>query len=353
MPLREPRVSVIVPCYNLGQFLGEALDSVFAQTWTDLEVVVVDDGSTDPATRSVLELLQRPNTRVVRSENRGLPAARNLGIRHSRGEYLCSLDADDLLAPTWIERAVGLLDADPGLAFVSHWLDTFGDEKWEWKPGRCDLGMLLDTNTINGGAIVRRSVVEEVGGFDESMRDGCEDWEFWIRVSERGHRGAIVPEVLYHYRRRPDSMSREMHRADRYLAIYEGIVRKHPDSYGRYLPDLVLRRERLIADLTASVQNIEAELDTWLEPALEERRREVARARARLAEVVAGEELQRKAHEASARVEELERRVRALHDSWSWRITAPLRRVYEWVGRPRRGATTRVAPTGGTRVARR
>jgi glycosyltransferase involved in cell wall biosynthesis len=325
-PARPPWVTVIVPCFNLGHYLVEALDSVLAQTWTDLEVVVVDDGSTEPATRRLLDSLQRPKTRVVRSDNRGLSAARNLGVRHSHGEYVCSVDADDRLEPTWIERGVAALDADPGLAFVSHWLDTFGDEQWEWKPTRCDLGMLLDTNTINGAAIVRRAVVEAVGGFDESMRGGCEDWEFWIRVTERGYRGAILPEILYHYRRRPGSMSREMHRAERYLEVYADIIRKHTDSYRRHLPDLVLRRERVIADLTSSIHAVEDELDTWLRPALAERQREVARCRARLEQALADEE----------RIQGLQDQVRALHDSWSWRITAPLRRLYEWAGLVRR-----------------
>jgi glycosyltransferase involved in cell wall biosynthesis len=333
--LRPPRVSVIVPCFNLGHFLGEALDSVFAQTWRDFEIVVVDDGSTDPATCRLLDSLQRPNTRVIRSENRGLPAARNLGVRNSRGQYLCSLDADDRMEPTWIERGVEVLDSDATIAFVSHWLDTFGDEQWQWQPSRCDLAMLLDTNTVNGAALVRRSVFDEVGGFDETMRDGCEDWEFWIRLVERGHRGAIVPEVLYRYRRRRDSMSREMHRDDRHLDLFAEIVRKHPDSYDRHLPDLVLRRERTIGDLFGSIQAVEWELDSWLRPAIEERRREVARAREKLAEVLGAEDLQRRAAEAS-RLPGLEAEVRALRASLSWRITAPLRRLYEWAGLARR-----------------
>ena len=76
------------------------------------------------------------------------------------------------------------LDARPDLSFVSHWLQTFGDEQWEWTPLRNDLGILLDYNVLNGAAMFRRTLVGDVGGFDESMREGCEDWEFWIR----GHR---------------------------------------------------------------------------------------------------------------------------------------------------------------------
>ena len=110
-----PRVTVIVPCHNLGAYLDEAVDSVFAQTFQDFDIIIVDDGSTDEATRRLLEGYDRPRTRVVRTENRGLPAARNVGLRLTSAPYLCALDADDRLAPTCLERSVATLDADPSL----------------------------------------------------------------------------------------------------------------------------------------------------------------------------------------------------------------------------------------------
>jgi glycosyltransferase involved in cell wall biosynthesis len=275
------RVSVVVPCFNLGELVGEAIDSVLAQTFDDVEIVIVDDGSTDDATRRALAGLDRPKTRVVRSPNRGLSAARNLGIRESVGAYVCSLDADDRLTPECLERGVELLDAEPDVAFVTHWLETFGDEHWTWRPTRCDLGALLDLNMVNGAALVRREVVDAVGGFDESMREGCEDWEFWIRVTERGYQGVILPEVLYLYRRRPDSMSRTMNESDVHLRLYAELVHKHPASYRRHLPDLLLRRERTIGDLHSRIDSLRQELDGYLEPALAQRRRELAVARER------------------------------------------------------------------------
>ena len=107
-------------------------------------------------------------------------------------------------------RRSRVLDARPEIAFVSHWLETFGDEHWTWKPERCDLPSLLARNAVNGAALVRRNAFEAVGGYDESMREGCEDWDFWLRLVEQGFDGTIIPEVLFHYRRRADSMSREM-----------------------------------------------------------------------------------------------------------------------------------------------
>src|SRR5918994_4394833 len=225
-----PLVSVVIPCFNLGRFLDEAVESALGQTFPDLEVVVVDDGSTDPDTRALLADYRRPRTRVVRSENRGLPAARNLGIRSSRGAYVCALDADDRLEPAWLEKAVGVLQADPSLAFVSHWFRAFGDERWGWTPQRCDLVSLLDSNTVNGAALVRREALEAAGLFDESMREGCEDWELWLRIVKGGGRGAILPEMLYAYRRRPDSMSRALMEGDAYGRQYRYLLEKHGDA---------------------------------------------------------------------------------------------------------------------------
>src|SRR5437763_11165815 len=99
---RPPKISVIVPCYNLGEFLAEAVDSVLAQTCQDFEIVVVDDGSTDGPTNEILATFARPKTRLLRAPHAGLGAARNLGIANSTGEYLCALDADDRLDPTFL-----------------------------------------------------------------------------------------------------------------------------------------------------------------------------------------------------------------------------------------------------------
>jgi len=359
----SPRVSVIIPCFNLGQYLPEALESVRRQTFSDVETIVVDDGSTDEETRAVLARVTGPRTSVVRSDNRGLSAARNLGISKSAGEYICSLDADDMLEPTWLEKGVAVLDQAPEVAFVSHWIQAFGDETWEWRPGRCDLDVLLDMNAVNGAALFRRSVVDTTGGFDESMRDGCEDWEFWIRVTEAGFRGAIIPEILYRYRRRPDSMSRIMNATDTRLRLLRELIEKHSASYQTRLLNQVLRREWTIAGLAQRIDGLQEELDVNLVPSLRERRAELASVRARLGEARRVEELasalRALEHEhavAAARADDLQhsfesltselravelehasalRRIDDLHRSWSWRVTAPLRRVYEWLNRVR------------------
>ena len=387
-----PRVSVVVPCYNQGRYLEEAVDSVLAQTFQDLEILVVDDGSTEPDTRLLLDHYRRPKTRVLRGENRGLSGARNAGIRAAAGEYVCCLDADDILEPTLLEKSVAVLDARPEVTFVSHWLRTFGDETWDWTPERCDFPALLDANTVNGAAPVRRQALLDAGLFDESMRDGCEDWDLWITLVERGAVGAILPEFLFRYRRRPESMSRVMARAGGNVDLYERLARKHEAAYRLHLEGLYARRAMVAGDLARHVLELRLEEQRWRGPELRKKRehagalrekaararhavhvdaraaaadesvasaeRHAANAERQAARAASAEDLaarrERETIRLGSRVAELiadktrladdlavmaagrRHEIEALRSSWSWRLAAPLRVVHGWLTRRRR-----------------
>ena len=338
-----PRVSVVIPCYNLGRFLPEALDSVFDQTLQDFEILIVDDGSTDAETRDVLAGLERPGTEVIHCEHRGLPGARNVGIRKARGEYICALDADDCLNSRWLELATELLDRDPDVTFVSHWFRTFGEEQWEWTPERCDLVALLDRNTVNGAALVRRQALLDAGLFDESMVDGCEDWDLWLTLVEQGHRGEIIPRFLFDYRRRRDSMSWAM--GERHLNLLRRLIEKHEGSFRTHLLELYQRRELAICDLRRQIQHQEQEVHGWFLPEVERRRNEVTQLRRKVESIRGLATLQDENRELQKSVEGLEQahenarnEIATLHRSWSWRVTAPLRLIYEQLSRLRGGA---------------
>ncbi len=342
-----PKVSVLIPCHDLGRFLDEAVDSVLRQTRQDFEILVVDDGSTDAATRELLASYERPRTRVLTTAHRGLAGARNLALEHAAGEYVCALDADDRLEPRFLERTVGELERDPSLTFVSCWLRTFGDEDWVWRQERCDLAAVLAEDTVLTAAPVRRQAVLAAGGWDPGMpAPGYEDWDLWITLLERGARGEIVPEVLFAYRRRPGSMSEQYQCAETHLGLWAYLVAKHRASYERHLFEVLERREADAAELLRGNYELERELETLLGPQVAGARAEVERLRAKLAAAPVGAGGERgeapagAGDAASLRAAELERELAAarheaaaLRTSLSWRVTAPLRAVYGWMRR--------------------
>jgi len=321
-------VSVIVPCYNLGQYLDDAVRSVLAQTYQDFEIIVVDDGSTDSVTQTILATYAAPKTRVIRTAHRGLAAARNAGIAEASGRYLCALDADDRLRPAFLERTVRVLDGDATLAFCSSWLRTFGDEQWDWTPRQCDLPTLLWENTVLTAALVRRAAVVDLGGYDAGMPEqGDEDWDLWLRLVAAGHRGTIVPEVLFDYRRRAGSMSTVCWYGDGHLPLLRYRVAKHRALYDAHLHDVLLRQDEETSALLRRNDELERHLGSNLEPALALRQAELQSLERKLARLdQSSRHLSNLETALAARVAEVD----AFKQSMSWRVTDPLRTVYGW-----------------------
>ena len=193
-----PRVSVILPCYNAHSYLGEALDSVREQTFRDFEIVIIDDGSTDPATIAFLDALPS-DIRVIRQENKGLPAARNAGFRAAAGDYVLPLDCDDWLAPTFLEKTLAALDAEPEAGFAFSHMTLEGELKGTLVKSYNFFEQLF-FNQLPYCLLIKRKVFEQTTGYDETMRRGYEDWELNIKLGEKGWFGACHPEPLFHYR---------------------------------------------------------------------------------------------------------------------------------------------------------
>jgi len=202
-----PTVSVVIPCYNRAHFLGGAIESVLRQSYSDFEIIVVDDGSTD-GTAEVAERYE--GVRFVRQKNCGVAAARNAGLRESAGEYLVFLDSDDLLLPEALKTGVELLEAHPEYAFVYGHCEYIGADGTLLRPPRRQkvvqdcYAQLLKQNHIQSVAAVmfRRRCVE---GFHTGM-DGCEDRDLYLRVAKE-HPVHCHGRTVFQYRRHDSNLS--------------------------------------------------------------------------------------------------------------------------------------------------
>jgi glycosyltransferase involved in cell wall biosynthesis len=229
IPSPPPLVSVILPCYNAHRFLGQALDSVRMQTFRDYETIVIDDGSTEPETLQFLEKLQG-EVRVVRQENRGLSGARNTGFREARGHYVLPLDCDDWIEPQFLERLLAALSTDDSENTFAFSHMTLEGDKTGILPKQFNLFEQLCANQLPYCLLLRRALWQRVGGYDESMRQGAEDWEFNIRLSLAGAHAVVVPEALFHYRVSASGMLLSISRQRHHL-LWGTIQRKHAEAY--------------------------------------------------------------------------------------------------------------------------
>ena len=208
-------VSVIIPAFNAEKHIKETIDSALNQTYGNIEVIVVDDGSTDN-TRSILNsYIDSGKIKYIFQENDGLAGARNVGMKNAIGKYISFLDSDDIFLPAKIEKQVSCLDAhkecDVSYCDIWHFFEKTPEEKlslnYVYYSGSEVFSRLLKKNFINPLTIVmRRSVYERFGGFNESFKRS-EDWEYWIRLSWQGASFCFLNERLANYRMRRLSLS--------------------------------------------------------------------------------------------------------------------------------------------------
>jgi glycosyltransferase involved in cell wall biosynthesis len=229
-PVAAPTLSVIVPNYNHGEFLPEAVASVTGMGRHDVELIVVDDGSTDSRTSEEVNKIETHGVKVIRQQNKGLAAARNAAIAASHGEYIFPLDADDRMRPGWIDRAIQILDSNPKVGVVYGDAQCFGTRGDLWRVGAFDRDRLLSDNFIHASALYRRSLWEQNAGYDGAMPvQGFEDWDFWIGALGHDWRFVYIPEVFFEYRQGPQSM---IVRASNFKhAVEEFLVKKHSRLY--------------------------------------------------------------------------------------------------------------------------
>jgi glycosyltransferase involved in cell wall biosynthesis len=238
--MNNPKVSVIIPCYNQGIYIDEAVDSLLAQTFQDFEIVIINDGSTDEETNRILASYNKPKTRVITTKNQGLASARNEGIKVALGEYIFPLDADNKIAPSYLEKAITILDNNIRVGMVYSLAEFFGMKKGLWDLPEYNFPAILVKNSIHCSALFRKTDWEKAGGYNPNMKYGKEDRDFWLSIIELGKEPYRIDEILFQYRIKGKTNWNE--RMTDYQRIYSYLMlfNNHKWLYLRNLPYVVI-----------------------------------------------------------------------------------------------------------------
>lgn len=225
-------VSVVIPCYNDGLYIEEAIESVKAQTYGDIEIIVVDDGSTDKRTLDVLESFD-DEIIVLHSANKGPAAARNLGVRKACGTYILPLDADDKIDKTYIQKAVDIIETDPNIGAVYCYGELFGDANGRWLLRDYSFEEMIIDNIVFVTALYRKDDWKKVGGYSECFKHGIEDYDYWLSILELGKEIYQIKETLFYYRIK--NVSRTTKFNDNVTALQETYDMLYDRHKGLYL----------------------------------------------------------------------------------------------------------------------
>lgn len=238
-----PCLSIVTPFFNTGREFHETAASVLRQSLQQWEWIIVNDGSTDPSSLGVLEGYRAVDARVRvidHAANRGPGAARNTGYAHATAPLVLQLDSDNLLEPTAAEKWCWYMETHPAAAFVKGYTVGFGEQEYLWNRGFHDGALFLRENLVDATAVVRRSTHAAAGGYDEDIRGGLEDWNFWLRCASLGQWGGTVPEYLDWFRRRAAHSDRwpDWDRGSRERRFRARLRDQFPTLWSGRFPDL-------------------------------------------------------------------------------------------------------------------
>ena len=247
--MQKPKVSIIIPCFNYAAFLGEALESVLAQTFRDWECIIINDGSTDPTEEVALEYCEKDRRiKYFYKENGGHSSARNFGIENSSGKYLLPLDADDKLSKDYLKKAYNKIESSQEIKIVTGQVQQFGDINKKQVMPPYDLRSYLIINYLPISSLFRRSDFDKANGFDETML-AFEDWNLFIGILKNGGKVVELPTTGLYYRKKSNSLFRRAVKDRR--RIFKDLLRlynNHADVYERYFDNpihLIQENEKL------------------------------------------------------------------------------------------------------------
>jgi glycosyltransferase involved in cell wall biosynthesis len=232
----EKMVSIIIPCFNGGRYLPKTIESVLGQTYHNFEIIIVDDGSTDITTRQFLSNLSHPNIKVFFQDHEGVSATRNFAISKSKGDYILPLDADDLITNDYLELAVKSLNENPDIKLVTCNVETFGYRKGSIPSVAFSMEKLLARNLFVVSSLFRRSDFLSTSGFNPNMREGLEDWDFWITLLKTGGEVFRIYKTCFFYRIHKKSRNNQL-KGTGFSKLRNQIYENHKDLYHTYYID--------------------------------------------------------------------------------------------------------------------
>jgi glycosyltransferase involved in cell wall biosynthesis len=232
-------LSVVIPYFNLGEYLDESVDSIFKATYKNVEVIIINDGSTDAVSINKLKKYRNNNSvHVIDKQNTGLADSRNTGAEMARGSFIAFLDADDTVTPEYYEKAIAILQQYENVHFVGAWTKYFGNSKNVWPTFNPEPPLLLVHNLINSSALVYKTQAFLQGGKnDKNFKIGLEDYESVISMKSNGLNGVVIPEILFNYRVRSHSMIKNVNREVREM-YYNNIEQKHHALFSQFRKDI-------------------------------------------------------------------------------------------------------------------
>lgn len=265
--MKQPVVSIVIPCYNDGQYLQQAVDSCLRQTYRHIEVIVVDDGSNDRVTQKELETLSNRGIIVLRTEQKGPAGARNKAVGQAQGKYILPLDADDWIEPEYIACAVDILETNQDIGIVYCCADLFGEQEGIWQLPEYSLETFLLDNCIFITSMFRKTDWETVGGFSEKFEHGLEDYDFWMSLIELGRKVYQFPDVWFHYRIKKSSRTVRMISnidcmVETYALLYQRhrrLYMQHNDAYLQGLRRALIEQKMLCGSNAAQKKDAVAE----------------------------------------------------------------------------------------------